>query len=322
MKVEVEARVDLHASDVNAAIYHDNQLYTAGDDGLIKVWTSNLDPVASWRAHDSVVFDLAVNPDTGDVYSCSTDGEIRQWRGVDECAAAGGQLLATAIQTGPTGSGMELASLGDMGEGLQGTPVTVRRLMWRGHHLYAADELGSVCRWTSDLHLKMKKEYFTEIWSIFVAEGEGSVYTARDNDVIIADLTCKEKSADVIVTGSVPGRAPVVSNKGETMVVCVSRAGLEVEVFERENSLAKLSKTHKLTGHDMIVNCLLVDPVDNLVSAGWDACLVFWERKNGSYELKESVKVSSYVNVLCYGTDNKSVYAGGKNGYIVKVAAS
>ena len=32
---------------------------------------------------------------------------------------------------------------------------------------------------------------FSEIWSIFVAEGEGSVYTARDNDVIIADLTCK-----------------------------------------------------------------------------------------------------------------------------------
>ena len=37
VQVEVEARVDLHASDVNAAIYHDNQLYTAGDDGLIKV---------------------------------------------------------------------------------------------------------------------------------------------------------------------------------------------------------------------------------------------------------------------------------------------
>ena len=39
--------------------------------------------------------------------------------------------------------------------------------------------------------MEMKKEYYTEIWSIDVTSDEAEAYTARDNEVIVADVSSR-----------------------------------------------------------------------------------------------------------------------------------
>jgi len=324
---------DLHTGDVVCAVIHQHLLITGGDDGLIKCWNKDeLTCLATWHAHTYVVYDLAVDPRSGDIYSCSTDGEIKRWRldSKDGKVTKEAQLIQTVIQTGPSGKGACLELIGENGC-LQDTPVTVRKLLWRGEHLYSADELGSVCRWSRQLELTMKKEYLTEIWSLHVNEDESLMYTARDNDVIIASLpssTTKEKeNACVVVSGCMPGRAPVLANKDDSLTYSVSRTGLQVEVWKKD--LDNREKVQKLEAHTMIVTCMALDGQDNLVTGGWDSIIHFWERdKSGQYSLTESIQVESYVNIIlidddieddCKREKKGKVLVGGKCGYIASI---
>ena len=84
----------------------------------------------------------------------------------------------------------------------------MRRLVFRHGALWAGDEMGSVCRselisrlvienysqrfmshlvidsiflrWSADLKTcELKKEYYTEIWSLVVSNDKRTIYTAR-----------------------------------------------------------------------------------------------------------------------------------------------
>ena len=72
-----------------------------------------------------------------------------------------------------------------MGGGEEGGPtgpVTVRKLLFRDGSLFAGDEAGSLCRfnpllqltrscslrWSPNLELENKMEYYTEIWSMAI----------------------------------------------------------------------------------------------------------------------------------------------------------
>ena len=75
-----------------------------------------------------------------------------------------------------------------MGGGEEGGPtgpVTVRKLLFRDGNLFAGDEAGSLCRfrhlllhfksvlhcslrWSPNLELENKMEYYTEIWSMAI----------------------------------------------------------------------------------------------------------------------------------------------------------
>ena len=75
---------------------HQNVLYTGSDDGCIKAWSLDLELLTTWPAHQWVVHDLAGDPDTDTLYSCSMDGEIRSWSVANPAQP---HALATAIQT-------------------------------------------------------------------------------------------------------------------------------------------------------------------------------------------------------------------------------
>merc|ERR1719474_2118245 len=275
------AENDRHADDVECCIYMNGVLYTGSDDGTIKAWNSDLNLLDSWSAHEYVVYDLACDSEKNTLYSCSMDGEIKMW-------AVGGQTkvcLAKAIQTGPTGEGADLGGMGGGAASLEHEPTTVRKLLFKGGKLYAGDVMGSLCRWTDNLSsCEMKKEYYTEIWTLAVNNACDTVYTGRDNEIIVADISERKDtrfglgqgfSNTVTVNYTFPGRAPVVLSEDEDVLVCPNRSGMELQVMRRKKDESRYREVQILRKHDMIINSLLMSE-NLLLSAGWDARIAFW----------------------------------------------
>ena len=81
---------------------------------------------------------------------------------------------------------------------------------------------------------------------------------------------------------------------------------------------------------------MIVDEA-NIISGGWDQRVIFWVKishfwkpnlravfqklEEGEYRFSEAVKLDSYVNILCSGS-NQVCYAGGKSGYLAKISKS
>ena len=124
-------------------------------------------------------------------------------------------------------------------------------------------------RWSADLATcDLKKEYYTEIWSLVVSRDNRTVYTARwvlvsiklmtmglinvrDNEIIVADVNphcetngCKAFSDTntVLVNYTLPGRAPVVLDTQEKVMVCPSRGGMDIQVW-RSITLSTLTES-------------------------------------------------------------------------------
>ena len=272
---KVAAEDDCHKDDVECCVVMKDVLYTGSDDGTIKAWTLSLELVASWSAHTYVVYDLAVDPANDVLYSCSMDGEIKRWL-VEAGTSTHPRLLNTTIQTGPTGAGADLGGMGGDAASLEHEPATVRKIVFRDGSVWAGDEMGSVCRWSADLATcHLKKEYYTEIWSLVVSQDKRTVLTARDNEVILADVSqmCCNNLNTVLVNYTLPGRAPVVLNMGEEVMMCPTRGGMDIMVRRLQGG--KYQDTQLLKRHDMIVNTIVME--DNMMlSAGWDARVVFW----------------------------------------------
>ena len=94
--------------------------------------------------------------------------------------------------------------------------------------------------------------------------------TGRDSEITAAELTT---SSTVMVNYTLPGRAPVVLDSSEELMVCPNRGGMDIVVRRREGG--RYVESQVLRRHDMIVNCLLLRE-ENLLSAGWDARVVVW----------------------------------------------
>jgi len=321
-QVSIQAvQSDTHTDDIECCIFMNGVLYTGSDDGYIKAWNADLLLQNTWKAHQYVVYDLACNHEKNILYSCSMDGEIKMWS-VD-CGAV---CMRTALQTGPTGAGADLGDMGGGAASLEHEVVTVRKLVFRGGKLYAGDEMGCLCRWSEDLlECEMKKEYYTEVWTLAVNRKCDTVYTGRDNEIIVADIMEKKDarwtgggqySNTVIVNYTFPGRAPVVLDEEDCVLVCPSRGGMDLVVRRRKNN--KYEEVQVLKKHDMIVNTLVLDG-KLLLSAGWDARVVFWEMKEDAYDFIEEVKLDSYVNIICKG-DTDTYFVGGKKGYLVRIS--
>ena len=86
----------------------------------------------------------------------------------------------------------------------------------------------------------------------------------------MADLS---PSSTVLVNYTLPGRAPVLINSQEDLMVCPDRGGLNLIVRRREGK--KYVESQVLARHDMIVNSLVIRG-DLLLSAGWDCRAVVW----------------------------------------------
>ena len=213
-------------------------------------------------------FISVVTAESGHLYSCSMDGEIKLWSVLSPASPP--TCLRTALQTGPTGAGADLGG-GGLAASLEHELVTVRKLVFSSPWLYAGDEMGGLCQWTADLSdCRLKKEYYTEIWSLALTDGGRTVLTARDNEIIAAELT---GSSTVLVSFTLPGRAPVVMDNTENIMVCPNRGGMDIIVRRRQDN--RYVESQVLRRHDMIINSLLVRG-DTLLSAGWDARVAVW----------------------------------------------
>ena len=85
-----------------------------------------------------------------------------------------------------------------------------------------------------------------------------------------ADLS---PSSTVMVNYTLPGRAPVIVNTEEDLMISPDRGGMKIIVRRREGK--KYVESQVLARHDMIVNSLVMRG-DFLVSAGWDSRVVVW----------------------------------------------
>ena len=85
-----------------------------------------------------------------------------------------------------------------------------------------------------------------------------------------ADLS---PSSTVMVNYTLPGRAPVIVNTEEDLMISPDRGGMKIIVRRREGK--KYVESQVLSRHDMIVNSLVMRG-DFLVSAGWDSRVVVW----------------------------------------------
>ena len=85
-----------------------------------------------------------------------------------------------------------------------------------------------------------------------------------------ADLS---PSSTVLVKYTLPGRAPVIVNTEEDLMVSPDRGGMKIIVRRKEGT--KYVESQVLARHDMIVNSLVMRG-DFLVSAGWDSRVVVW----------------------------------------------
>ena len=101
--------------------------------------------------------------------------------------------------------------------------------MYQGSVLWAGDELGSVCQWSQDLSsCHLKKEYYTEIWSMLVSRDNNTLYTARDNEIIIANVSsgvASNNSNIVLVNSTLPGESALKASVGWRMNYCRSSSG-------------------------------------------------------------------------------------------------
>ena len=99
------------------------------------------------------------------------DGEIKLWSVPSHGPAS---CLMTALQTGPSGAGADMGAMGGLPASLDQEVVTVRKIVFWRDKLYAGDEMGGLCRWSSDLSTcELKKEYYTEIWSLALTDQGG-----------------------------------------------------------------------------------------------------------------------------------------------------
>ena len=94
--------------------------------------------------------------------------------------------------------------------------------------------------------------------------------TGRDSEITAAELTT---SSTVMVNYTLPGRAPVVLDSSEELMVCPNRGGMDIVVRRREGG--RYVESQVLRRHDMIINSLLVRG-EMLLSAGWDARVIVW----------------------------------------------
>ena len=100
------------------------------------------------------------------------EGEIKLWSVASSGSPA--SCLMTARQTGPSGAGADMGAMGGLPASLEGEVVTVRKIVFWRDKLYAGDEMGGLCRWSSDLSTcELKKEYYTEIWSLALTDQGG-----------------------------------------------------------------------------------------------------------------------------------------------------
>lgn len=275
---------DKHEYDVTSLIYKNGKIYSAADDGKIKMWSPELALEKEIQAHPCSVYSLTAN-DTDLIYSCSSDGSIRAWKA--------GTLEDAGVIQAP-------------GE------QEIWKIYWADDTLCSVNDQGIIYLFKNG-KVGTIIEMMEQIKDI--AFKDDLIYSVRELDLVITELISGEKGR-YMCRHTLKGRAPLclVGDK-----LCYSsRDGREIFVnYRKDNHFKEIARIQG--AHDLIINCLTGCQCGEnsiLFSGGWDKVVKQWRLVNDGASPMASCAVSGYVNALCTDVECKSVFAGGADGKI------
>ncbi|XP_044257745.1 uncharacterized protein LOC123006900 isoform X2 [Tribolium madens] len=279
--------VDKHEFDVNQLIYHKGKLYSAGDDGKIKMWAPDLKFLKEVQAHPCSIYSITADGDA--IYSCSNDGTVKSW---------------------------ELETLKKKTVFLEDKEVEFWKVKYDKGILYIGDDQGNVRMY--------KNETFYGSINVAIpvkdlAIKDNLMFASKDNDVIVTDLILQEEKPQFGIKATLMGRGPLglVDNK----VIFLSRDGKDILVnqIDEQQHLKETAKVVK--AHDMIINGAIAVNWDGnpwLFTAGWDKVIKKWKIANDSLKADGSCNIDFIVNTMAYG-DKDQIYAAGSDGHIARL---
>ncbi|KAK9884444.1 hypothetical protein WA026_007290 [Henosepilachna vigintioctopunctata] len=289
MPLSIGCRVpdsDKHEYDVNYLLFVKGNLYSAGDDGRVKVWAADLHLLHEIQAHSSSVYCLTASDDT--LYSCSNDGTVKSW------------------------------TLNDLKEKktiLSDNEFEFWRVAWKNGYLYIGDNQGNV-------RVYNKETYYG---ILTIAEPvkdmvlDGHILFTANRDIIVTDVKLEHKNLQSINRKNIEGRAPITlaSNK----LCFTDREGRDIVVHEKGDAEHWVEVTQAKGAHELIINALTGTSWDNqinLFSGGWDKIVKQWIIENNSIRNVTNCNVEIVVNALTVG-EKGHIYAAGEDGHIVRL---
>lgn len=284
--------------DWDSLMWLNGKLYSGSfSNGVVSVWTHDLQPVTQFTAHDHPIYHIVSARDTKTFFTSSSDCTIKHWEEVIESGGVQFRLLKV----------------------LEGHSEPARKLRVFNKQLFSGDELGNVFVWEVDTgRLIGRVETMEEIWDMQVFPNNHLI-TVRHLDVTIFNVHMKEAGGVVkaSVKNSFPGRGPLLIVSGDNYdkyLVCVDRNKNVVTVHRLESHMGQ-SPVWRFSGHERIINAI-TSSGNKLVSGSTDKFLMIWNFENTARkDAGERVPVEGYVNVLETSSEGW-VYAAGENKFI------
>ncbi|KAF5281949.1 hypothetical protein FQA39_LY00473 [Lamprigera yunnana] len=282
MPLTIQSQVneeEKHEFDITALVCYDNKLYSASDDGKIKIWDNNLKLLGQVQAHPCSVYSITIGKDT--IYSCSNDGSVKAY------------------------------DLKDMKE----TVISEEKNeMYKVHFnegkLYVGDD-GGLVRIFSNNKLVGLLEVMHPITDL-LALGN-LIYTSRDLYVIISEIHSEQKRISTLK--AIEGRSPVcvVGDK-----LCFpGRNGRDIMVHQNLKNTEFEMCGKVVDGHELIINAVCGyknNEEEFLYTGGWDKVVKKW-KLTPTIALVDKCEVGVPITSIVIGA-NGEVYVGGESGHI------
>ncbi|XP_017846881.1 uncharacterized protein LOC108602997 [Drosophila busckii] len=277
-----------HEGDATCLAYFNNQLFSGGADGKIRIWSDSLQLLSTVNAHEAYIYCMAIN-EHGKLYSSSCYGQVKYMLPPYDDAAV-----------------QELFRCDD----------AIQAMYCDGAVLFTGDDKGVVTTWSNDRML-FKYNLVEEVKSL--AGEEKLIYTVRDLDVVISVIV-EGKTGRYSTKAVMPGKSPLtllgpkVEGK-HSYLAFPDRTGMGLQLVNNLPQL-KFSQIWQMPQcHELIVNGICGDEA-YLYSGGYDNKVKAWTDLGKSQPLAlGEVDVGSCVNQICCGANN-TVYIASCDGYI------
>ncbi|XP_037952382.1 putative E3 ubiquitin-protein ligase LIN [Teleopsis dalmanni] len=286
-KIE-KVSTEKHEGDATCVAYYNNQVFSGGADGKIKIWDNDLNLIKTVDAHEAYIYAIAINSN-GKVYSSSCDGSVK-----------------FMLPPYDNENVQELFCCED----------AIQSMYCDGETLYTGDDKGVVTNWIKD-KMVFKYNLVEEVKSL--AAEQSLIYTVRDLDVVVSEM-CSTKSGKYSNKAVFPGKSPLtfagpLVDKKRTFLAFADRTGMGIVLVKNLPRL-RFENVWKLPNcHEMIVNSICADE-KFLYSGGYD------NKVKGLTDLDSTkpkdigeVDVGSCVNFLCCGSNN-NVFIATSDGLI------
>ncbi|XP_016985164.1 uncharacterized protein LOC108048787 [Drosophila rhopaloa] len=277
-----------HEGDATCVAYFDGQLFSGGADGKIRIWSPELQILATVNAHEAYIYCMAINQH-GKVYSSSCDGQVH-------------------YMLPPYGE--------EAVKELFRCDNAIQAMYCDGSVLYTGDDKGVVTTWSNDRML-FKYNLVEEVKSL--AGEQKLIYTVRDLDVVVSQVAegkSGKYSNKAVIAGKSPLRllGPLVDGK-RSFLVFPDRSGMGLQLVNNLPQQQYAQVWHMPDCHEWIVNAICGDEA-YLYTGGYDKKVKAWTDL-GSAQPKAlgEVDVGSWVNSMCCG-DNNIVYIASSDGLI------